>query len=95
MSAKRILISLPAGLLAALDRQAQTDFSSRSEMVRRALLEYLRPMKGRLDEDELFTDPEELRVLLQHRKLRASVQKMVKEMKRGRRPDNAYDSGSS
>jgi metal-responsive CopG/Arc/MetJ family transcriptional regulator len=84
MSKKRVLINLQSNLLAAADRQAGADFISRSELVRRALLEYLRPIDGQADEQELYTDPEEVLRILQRRKLRASLQKMHRDMRRRR-----------
>jgi metal-responsive CopG/Arc/MetJ family transcriptional regulator len=85
MIKKRFLINVPTSLLDAVDRQAAADYMSRSELVRRALLEYLRPIDGQLDEHQLFTDPEEILRILQQRRLRASLQKMQREVKRERR----------
>jgi metal-responsive CopG/Arc/MetJ family transcriptional regulator len=84
MISKRVLVSLPPALLAAVDRQAKADFVSRSELMRRALLEYLRPIDSQANEEELYTDPEEVLRILQRRKLRHSLQKLQREAKQRR-----------
>jgi hypothetical protein len=82
MASKRVLISLPENLLMAVDRQAKVDYVRRSEFVRRALLEYLRPVEAQGGEQDLFTDPDELLRILRARKLRASLQQMLKDARR-------------
>jgi len=85
-STKRFMISLPSQLVEAVDRQAKADYTTRSGLVRQALMEYLRPVDdGQLEGQELYTDPEEVLRMLQQRKLRASVQMAQRQMKRDRR----------
>lgn len=40
---KRVLLSLPDDLLAALDHEAKAYYMTRSELMRRALIHYLQP----------------------------------------------------
>lgn len=88
---KRVLLCLPEELLTAVDREAKSNFMTRSDLMRRALLWYLRPAaRAQRQEDaiveeeleELYSDPEELLKILQQQKLRAGVQAMLRDMKR-------------
>lgn len=78
-------------LLAATDRQAKADYTTRSGLIRHALLDYLRPPSGKpnkqdqQDEQELYTDPEEVLNILQRRKLKHSLQQMLRDNRRRRR----------
>ncbi|HEY5442042.1 MAG TPA: ribbon-helix-helix domain-containing protein [Candidatus Saccharimonadales bacterium] len=74
--AVRIMISLPEGLLAEIDKAAEKDYTSRSDTIRMAILWYLRPQGRDLDQ----TDPEQIMKTLQHRQTRAGLRKMLKEI---------------
>jgi hypothetical protein len=90
---KRVLLSLPADLLAAIDHEAKYNYMTRSDLMRRALIWYLRPAaqarrQAGFTEDEqpeeLYTNPEELLKILQQQKLRAGIQAMLRDAKRQR-----------
>jgi metal-responsive CopG/Arc/MetJ family transcriptional regulator len=66
---RRINISIPDGLLALIDEAAAKDFTSRSDIIRVAVLWYLRPQGRDLDQ----ADPEVILKTLQHRKMRAAL----------------------
>ncbi|HEX7633108.1 MAG TPA: ribbon-helix-helix domain-containing protein [Candidatus Saccharimonadales bacterium] len=73
--ATRIQLTLPAGLLKLVDQAAEEDFTTRSDMIRMAILWYLRPQGRELNQ----ADPEEILKTLQHRKTRVAVKKMLRE----------------
>ena len=88
---RRVLFSLPDELLSAVDRDAKANYMTRSDLIRHALLWYLRPaaraqrQEGSIVEsepEELYTDPEELLRILQGQKLRAGIQRVLRDMKR-------------
>lgn len=90
---KRVLFSLPEELLIAVDREAQANYMTRSDLIRRALLWYLRPaaraqrQEGAIVEeelDEMYTDPEEVLKILQDQKLRAGIRVILRNMKQQR-----------
>ena len=70
----RILVSIPEGLKVMLDQAASEDFTSRSDIIRVALLWYLRPQGRELAK----TDPEMIIKTLQRRKSQAAIKKMLK-----------------
>lgn len=72
---RRINISIPDGLLDMIDEAAKKDFTNRSDIIRAAVLWYLRP-QGR---DFGQADPDEVLKTLQNRKLRAAIKKSLKE----------------
>ncbi len=53
VAATRIMISVPQGLFEKIDKAAEEDFTSRSDMIRMAVLWYLRPQGRDFDQ----TDP--------------------------------------
>ena len=73
--ATRIMISLPAGVITKLDEVARQDYTSRSDVIRMAILWYLRPQGRDFDQ----TDPEQILKTLQHRQARVSIRKMLNE----------------
>jgi|GEM_PF-6610553 len=90
---KRILLSMPAELLAAIDHEASSYYMTRSDLMRRALIWYLQPQSrlGSLnpsqgnDSDGLCTNPEELLKILQHQKLLNGVKAIQYNMKKQRK----------
>ena len=72
----RITISIPAGLLELADQAAKEDFTTRSDIIRAALLWYLRPL-GRQTQQ---LDLEKVLETLQNRKLSAALRKMTKDL---------------
>lgn len=70
----QVHIRLPRGILAMLDEAAQKDLTSRSDIIRMAILWYLRPQGRDL---ERF-DPEEILKVLQHRQSRAAMREIIK-----------------
>jgi metal-responsive CopG/Arc/MetJ family transcriptional regulator len=72
---RRINISIPDGLLALIDEAAAKDFTSRSDIIRVAVLWYLRPQGRDLDQ----ADPEVILKTLQHRKMRAALKQDGRE----------------
>lgn len=94
----RVLLCLPKGLLEATDQEARLNYMSRSDLMRRALLWYLRPAAkarrhdGHTEEEEteeLYTDPGELLKILQHQKARASIRAMLREQKKHRQKERS------
>jgi metal-responsive CopG/Arc/MetJ family transcriptional regulator len=90
---KRVIFSLPDDLLEAIDQEAKYNCMTRSNLMRQALVSYLRPaarasrQQENTDDDklaELYTDPEELLKILQQQKLRASVKAMLRDAKKQR-----------
>lgn len=74
-AATRLTISLPQGLLELVDQAAKADFTTRSDIIRIALLWYLRP-QGR---DLAETDPEAIFKTLKHRRSMATLRAMLKD----------------
>jgi Arc/MetJ-type ribon-helix-helix transcriptional regulator len=72
---RRINISIPDGLLDMIDDAAKKDFTNRSDIIRAAVLWYLRP-QGR---DFGQADPDEVLKTLQNRRLKAAAKKRLKK----------------
>lgn len=72
----RVNISINQGLLKLLDEAAEQDFTTRSDVIRQALLWYLRP-QGR---DLALIDPDEIFKTLKRRKALAAAKKMAKKI---------------
>lgn len=70
----RINLSIPTGLLKLVDEAARQDFATRSDLIRQALIWYLRPQGRELDQ----ADPEVILKTLQQRHLHNEVKKMLK-----------------
>ncbi len=70
---RRVLISIPEGLVEIVDEAAKKDFTSRSGIVRSALLLYLRPQGRDLNE----VDPDFILKTLKQRKLKVGIHKML------------------
>lgn len=72
----KVTLTLPKGLLDLVDRAAVTDYTTRSDMIRMALLWYLRP-QGRhaadLNDEEIFKT-------LHHRRTRANMKQSLKDL---------------
>lgn len=90
---RRVLLCLPAELLEAVDKEAQCSYTSRSDMIRHALLWYLRPAARarrnvgateELEPEELYADTEAVYKILQRQKLRAGVRAILREHRRKR-----------
>ncbi|HEX5744484.1 MAG TPA: ribbon-helix-helix domain-containing protein [Candidatus Saccharimonadales bacterium] len=75
---QRITISIQSGLLDIVDKAAEEDFTTRSDIIRAAILWYLRPHGRELAQ----TDPETVLKTLQHRRARAAMKDIIREMKR-------------
>jgi len=71
----RIMITIPDGLLDMVDKAAQEDYTTRSDVIRMAILWYLRP-QGR---DLAQADPDTILKTLQHRKARVGIKKMLED----------------
>lgn len=71
----RISLTIPEGLLKKVDEAAKQDYTTRSDLIRVALLWYLRPQGRELDQ----TDPEVILRTLQQRHLHNEVKKMLKD----------------
>ena len=69
----RVTISISEGLLDMVDEAAEKDYTTRSDIIRMAVLWYLRP-QGR---DLAEADPDTILKTLQHRKARAGFKKML------------------
>ena len=82
---KRVLLCMPPALVDAVDRQARAELTTRSDVLRRAVMEYLRCSDSSDNPVELFTDPDELVRMIRMRKLRLSVRAMLNERKRQKR----------
>lgn len=76
---RRINISINDGLLSMVDEAAIKDFTTRSDIIRTALLWYLRPQGRELNQ----VDPDEIYKTLKNRKDRASMKKMFKDLGMG------------
>lgn len=72
----KITITLPQGLLDLADKAAEEDFTNRSDIIRAALLWYLRP-QGR---DIQQTDPDRILKTLEQRKSRVKINRMFKDL---------------
>lgn len=72
----RVNLSLPIGLVEMADKAAEEDFTSRSDIIRAALLWYLRP-QGRGFED---TDADALLKTLQRRKMLREINESLQEL---------------
>ena len=72
----RIQLALPQGLLKIVDEAAEHDYTTRSDIIRTALLWYLRP-QGR---DFNQVEPDEILKTLQHRKMQVGVREMTKDI---------------
>ena len=80
----RISLSISEHLLELLDEAAEQDFTTRSDIIRAAVLWYLRP-QGR---DLAQSDPAEILKVLKHRDTRAKIRKLIQDT-----PDiDVYDS---
>lgn len=73
---KQIAISIPNDLLKQVDEAAKQDYTSRSDIIRIALLWYLRP-QGR---DLAKLSPEEIYKILNNRRMRAYFNKIKKDL---------------
>jgi metal-responsive CopG/Arc/MetJ family transcriptional regulator len=80
--AVRITLTISEGLLELVDEAAEKEYASRSDVIRTALLWYLRP-QGR---DLAQTDPEVIFQVLKQRRARAAIRKLAKDV-----PRNAED----
>jgi hypothetical protein len=80
LPSRRFNISLPENLVKAVDRQAKAYYTTRSGLIRDALMNYLLAKDGKLgDEDELFIDPEEVFRIMRNRKADAYLKKILRE----------------
>jgi hypothetical protein len=71
----RIMISIPDGLLDMVDKAAAEDYTTRSDIIRMAILWYLRP-QGR---DLAQTDPDVILKTLERRKALVGIKQMLKD----------------
>jgi len=71
----RINLSIQDGLLDMVDQAAKKDFTTRSDIMRTALLWYLRPQGRDLDQ----ADAKEILKVLQHRRSRAAIKKLASD----------------
>ena len=71
----RIAITLSQDLIDLADKAAEKDFTTRSDIIRTALLWYLRPQGRELDQ----TDPETILRVLNQRRLKSAVRKSLKD----------------
>jgi hypothetical protein len=72
----RVMISLPPGLLETLDEAAAKDATTRSGLIRMALIWYLRPQGRELDQ----TDPEQIEQVLRVRRLSRALNTLKKDL---------------
>jgi hypothetical protein len=90
---KRVLLCMPEELFTAVDKEARYNFMKRSDLMRRALIWYLRPASNsncrcksetvpNEDGEALYTNPEELLKILNQQRLREGIKRMLREMKR-------------
>mgnify|MGYP001604753500 CR=1 FL=1 len=73
---KRINISIADGLLEMVDKVAAEDFTTRSDIIRAALLWYLRPQGREL----AHTDPKEILKTLKRRQTHAAMKQHFKKV---------------
>ncbi len=71
----RITISISKGLLDMVDVAAKEDFTTRSDIIRIAILWYLRPQGRDLNQ----VDPTIILKTLKHRQARAGMKKLLKD----------------
>jgi metal-responsive CopG/Arc/MetJ family transcriptional regulator len=71
----RIMLTLPRQLLERLDEAAKQDYTTRSGLIRQALLWYLRPQGRQHDQ----SDPDAIYKTLQHRKQSKELKKLLHE----------------
>lgn len=71
----RTNITIAKPLLTLVDEAAQKEYTTRSDIIRTALLWYLRPQGRELER----LDPEEIYKLLRQRHLKAGIKKMLKD----------------
>jgi len=72
---RRVTISISDGLLDMVDEAARQDFTTRSDLIRMAVLWYLRPQGRELT----HMDPEEIFKTLQHRKTRTAIKQTMQD----------------
>ncbi len=72
----QINLTIATGLLQQVDIAAEKDYTTRSDLIRTALLWYLRPQGRDLDQ----TDPEVILKTLQHRHSQVQMRKMIKDV---------------
>lgn len=72
---RRLTISLSEGLIDMVDKAAREDFTTRSDIIRVALLWYLRPQGRELAQ----TDPDTILKMLQHRNIRTNLKATLKK----------------
>lgn len=73
---KRINLSIPEGILSMVDEAAKQDFTTRSDIIRSAVLWYLRP-QGR---DLRDIDPEVVVEIMQMRKALKSSRQLKRKL---------------
>lgn len=73
---ERISLSIAPELLKIIDQAATKDYTTRSDIIRMAVLWYLRPQGRELDQ----ADPDAVLKTLQHRKSRADIKKMLDDI---------------
>jgi hypothetical protein len=72
----RIQLTMSDGLLELVDKAAEQDFTNRSDIIRTAVLWYLRP-QGR---DLKQVEPDEILKTLQHCKALVGMREMLKDV---------------
>ncbi len=73
---QRINLSISEGLLEIVDEEAKRDFTTRSDIIRTALLWYLRPQGRELNQ----ADPDVILSTLQRKRARVAVNKMIRDI---------------
>lgn len=74
---KRINLSISEGLLELVDEAAAQDYTTRSDIIRMAILWYLRPQGRDLNQ----ADPDVILKTLQHRKAKAAMKDIMRGIK--------------
>lgn len=69
-------ISMPPGLVKLIDEAAEQDFTTRSDVIRMAVLWYLRPQGRELNQ----ADPDVILKTLQRRKALVEMSKTMKDV---------------
>jgi metal-responsive CopG/Arc/MetJ family transcriptional regulator len=72
---ERIILTIHPGLLEMVDEAAKKEFSSRSDVIRTALLWYLQPDTN----NAAKTDPDSIYNALHRRRMRAEIRKYITE----------------
>lgn len=72
----RFNICLSRDLVERIDAAAKQDYTTRSDMIRTALLWYLRPQGRELDQ----SDPKVILKTLEHRQARTAMREMMKDV---------------